>query len=109
MRDLVLAASQIIDIVGAEVVLGLPNEPHRQRCMDLMEEIQAALSNHFSTPLQLRLDVVSSSSDSPKPNPKPKKENLEVDTTGSISADTFEGSATDHVIKAFPGAEIVDN
>ena len=104
-----LAASQIIDIVGAEVVLGLPNEPHRQRCMDLMEEIQAALSNHFSTPLQLRLDVVSSSSDSPKPKPKPKKENLEVDTTGSISADTFEGSATDHVIKAFPGAEIVDN
>jgi len=77
--------------------------------MDLMEEIQAALSNHFSTPLQLRLDVVSSSSDSLKPTPKPKKENLEVDTTGSISADTFEGSATDHVIKAFPGAEIVDN
>ena len=104
-----LAASQIIDIVGAEVVLGLPNEPHRQRCMDLMEEITAALSNHFSTPLQLRLDVVSSSSDSSKPTPKLKKENLEVDTTGSISADTFEGSATDHVIKAFPGAEIVDN
>ena len=104
-----LAASQIIDIVGAEVVLGLPNEPHRQRCMDLMEEIQTALSNHFSTPLQLRLDVVSSSSDSSKPTPKLKKENLEVDTTGSISADTFEGSATDHVIKAFPGAEIVDN
>ena len=104
-----LAASQIIDIVGAEVVLGLPNEPHRQRCMDLMEEITAALSNHFSTPLQLRLDVVSSSSDSSKPTPKPKKENLEVDTTGSISADTFEGSASDQVIKAFPGAEIVDN
>ena len=104
-----LAASQIIDIVGAEVVLGLPNEPHRQRCMDLMEEITAALSNHFSTSLQLRLDVVSSSSDSSKPTPKPKKENLEVDTTGSISADTFEGSASDQVIKAFPGAEIVDN
>ena len=104
-----LAASQIIDIVGAEVVLGLPNEPHRQRCMDLMEEIQAALSNHFSTPLQLRLDVVSSSSDSSKPTPKLKKENLEVDTTGSISVDTFEGSASDQVIKAFPGAEIVDN
>ena len=104
-----LAASQIIDIVGAEVVLGLPNEPHRQRCMDLMEEITAALSNHFSTPLQLRLDVVSSSSDSSKPTPKLKKENLEVDTTGSISADTFEGSASDQVIKAFPGAEIVDN
>jgi len=104
-----LAASQIIDMVGAEVVLGLPNEPHRQRCVDLIEEIKAALSNHFSTPLQLRLDVVSSSSDSSKPTPKPKKENLEVDTTGSISADTFEGSATDQVIKAFPGAEVVDN
>ena len=104
-----LAASQIIDMVGAEVVLGLPNEPHRQRCVDLMEEIKTALSNHFSTPLQLRLDVVSSSSDSSKPTPKPKKENLEVDTTGSISADTFEGSATDQVIKAFPGAEVVDN
>jgi len=104
-----LAASQIIDMVGAEVVLGLPNEPHRQRCVDLIEEIKTALSNHFSTPLQLRLDVVSSSSDSSKPTPKPKKENLEVDTTGSISADTFEGSATDQVIKAFPGAEVVDN
>ncbi|MDG2211853.1 MAG: DNA polymerase III subunit gamma/tau [Acidimicrobiales bacterium] len=102
-----LAASQIIEIVGSEVVLGLPNEPHLQRCLDLSEEVKAALSNHFSTPLQLRLTVVSSSSDSPKP--KPKKENLEVDTTGSISADTFEGSATDQVIKAFPGAEIIDN
>ena len=103
-----LAASQIIDMVGAEVVLGLPNEPHRERCMALTEEIKAALSNHFSTPLQLRLDVVSSNSDSLKTAPKPKKENLEVDTTGSISADTFDGSATDQVIKAFPGAEIVD-
>ena len=104
-----LAASQIIEIVGSEVVLGLPNEPHLQRCLDLSEEVKAALSNHFSTPLQLRLDVVSSSSDSSKPTPKLKKENLEVDTTGSISADTFEGSATDQVIKAFPGAEIIDN
>ena len=102
-----LAASQIIEIVGTEVVLGLPNEPHRQRCLDLTEEIKTTLSNHFSTPLQLRLDVISSSSDSPKP--KPKKENLEVDTTDSTSADTFEGSATDQVIKAFPGAEIIDN
>lgn len=102
-----LAASQIIEIVGTEVVLGLPNEPHLQRCLDLSEEIKAALSNHFSTPLQLRLTVVSSSPDSPKP--KPQKENLEVDTTGSTSADTSEGSATDQVIKAFPGAEVIDN
>ena len=101
-----LAASQITEVIGDEVVLGLPNEPHRLRCVDLTEEIKASLSNHFSTPLQLRLIVVSTNPVSSKP--KPKKEDLEVDTTGSISAEASEGSAADQVIKAFPGAEIID-
>ncbi len=102
-----LAASQIIEMVGDEVVLGLPNEPHRLRCVDLTEEIKTSLSSHFSTPLQLQLIVVSTKLEPSKP--KPKKEDLEVDTTGSISAEASEGSATDQVIKAFPGAEIIDS
>ncbi|CAI8392688.1 MAG: DNA polymerase III subunit gamma/tau [Acidimicrobiales bacterium AG-410-I20] len=106
-----LAASKIIEVVGNEVVIGLPNEPHRARCEELVEDIKEALSNRFSVAINLQLTVASVASIvSEDPEPKSKKvEDLEVDTTESTSAGQFEGSATDQIIKAFPGAEIIDS
>ena len=106
-----LAASKIIEVVGNEVVIGLPNEPHRARCEELVEDIKEALSNRFSVAINLQLTVASVASIvSENSEPKSKKvEDLEVDTTESTSAGQFEGSATDQIIKAFPGAEIIDS
>ena len=104
-----LAASKIVEVIGNEVVIGLPNEPHRARCEELVEDIKEALSSRFAVAVDLQLIVASAGIERPEPKSKKAEDVEEVDITESTSAEQFEGSATDQIIKAFPGAEIVDS
>ena len=104
-----LAASKIVEVVGNEVVIGLPNEPHRARCEELVEDIKEALSSRFAVAVDLQLIVASAAIEKPEPKSEKAQDVEEVDITESTSAEQFEGSATDQIIKAFPGAEIIDS
>ena len=104
-----LAASKIVEVVGNEVVIGLPNEPHRARCEELVEDIKEALSSRFAVTVDLQLIVASAVIEKPAPKSEKAGGVEEVDITESTSAEQFEGSATDQIIKAFPGAEIIDS
>ena len=110
-----LSAVQFVECEGNTVVMGLPNEPHRARCEELIPEAEAVLSHHFSTEIKVRLVVKAVT---PPPPPSPEKEaqtqkakddeDAATDLTALTDASPDEGSAVDRVTQAFPGAEVVD-
>jgi DNA polymerase-3 subunit gamma/tau len=110
-----LSAVQFVECEGNTVVMGLPNEPHRARCEELIPEAEAALSHHFSTEIKVRL-VVKAAASPPPPSPEKEVQTQKVkddedaatDLTELTDASPDEGSAVDRVTQAFPGAEVVD-
>ncbi len=91
----------------------LPNEAHRVKCLDLVPEVESALTTRFDTKIRLVLVVEGGDHGSPAPNPPA----AEQETRSVHAADEFEydhpgdledeqpASAVDRLLQAFPGAE----
>jgi hypothetical protein len=112
------------DETGAQ--FALPNAAHRDRCLDRVTEVEAALTAHFGTPIRLVL-IVDGPDAAPSTNGAPpspgndgaggtRRENepvleeedpAEFDT--APGADEQQASAVDRLLRTFPGAsEIVE-
>jgi DNA polymerase III subunit gamma/tau len=50
-------AGRFVGVDENRAVFGLPNETHRSRCLEVQEEIESALSDHFGCPVDLVLVV----------------------------------------------------
>jgi DNA polymerase-3 subunit gamma/tau len=104
------------DAAGAQ--FALPNAPHRDRCLELAPQVEAALSSHFKTPIRLVL-VVDAGQVSPLPNaaamapevrpgPPDINDELEDEDPEELQAapptEDHQASAVDRLLQAFPGA-----
>ena len=109
------SAGRFISVEDGTAVMALPNEPHRQRCEDLRDELEVLLASRFQEEVPVRLVVDDGSSKSRPPDGalevaetrKPESED-EVDLSNLVDADATEGSAVDQLTQAFPGAALVD-
>ncbi len=108
---------RILGVEGATVVLGVPNDIHRNRCNDVKGEVEHALSQHFGQAVTVDIAV---DGDAPTPTMDPAK----IETRPAPAADADEdigpvselADATDQsangverLTKAFPGSKVVDN
>ena len=112
------------DQAGAQ--FALPNVAHRDRCVELAPQVEAALTQHFGSPIRLVLVVEGGSADPPRNSPAPAvpagrppaapvpdehDEHDEVDLEDLVAAtagDIDQASAAEaRVLEAFPGASEV--
>lgn len=63
-------AGRFVEVTDA-AVFALPNPIHRDRCDELRPEVEAALAEHFSQPVPMRLIVDSSDAPAPQAGAKP--------------------------------------
>ena len=104
---------RFVAVEDDRVQFALPNEPHRDRCLELVPEVESALSERFQTKIHLVLVVEGGDHGSRAPNPPPSKQGPptvqaedEPDyETPSDLEDTQPASAVDRLLQAFPGAE----
>jgi DNA polymerase III subunit gamma/tau len=117
-----------VDQAGAQ--FALPNAAHRDRCAELVPQVEAALAQHFGSPITLVLVVdggsaaapptAASSPDASGPPPRggrPGAQAVEPDEVDEIDLDDLrEATATDtdqasaaeaRLLEAFPGASEV--
>ena len=109
------------DQAGAQ--FALPNVAHRDRCVELAPQVEAALTQHFGSPIRLVLVVEGGSGDPPRNSPAPAvpadrppaapaaDEHDEVDLEDLVAAtagDIDQASAAEaRLLEAFPGASEV--
>jgi DNA polymerase-3 subunit gamma/tau len=109
------------DQAGAQ--FALPNVAHRDRCVELAPQVEAALTQHFGSPIRLVLVVDGASADPPRnipapgasPGPPPAApapdEHDEVDLEDLVAATAGdidqESAAEARLLEAFPGASEV--
>jgi DNA polymerase-3 subunit gamma/tau len=112
-----------VDEAGAH--FALPNAAHRDRCLDLAAQVEAALTGHFGSPIRLVLDVDGGpdappvAAPAPVPSGRPSgpppvadgdygdeadMENLRATTTEGEQASAAEAK----LLQAFPGASEVE-
>jgi DNA polymerase-3 subunit gamma/tau len=117
-----------VDQAGAQ--FALPNAAHRDRCAELVPQVEAALAQHFGSPIPLVLVVdggsagpppaAASAPDAPRggwPAAEKRDQRVEVDEVDEIDLDDLrEATATDtdqasaaeaRLLEAFPGASEV--
>jgi DNA polymerase-3 subunit gamma/tau len=107
-----------VDDGGAQ--FALPNAAHRDRCLERVTEVEAALTSHFETPVRLVL-VVEGGSENPASNGSvPSHEVRHLSDTESELEDEnpeelevrapedHQASAVDRLREVFPGASEVE-
>lgn len=111
------SGGRFISAADGVVVFGLPNEMHRDRCLECVDDVRQGLERAVGGPIDLQLMV---DGDAPPPTaravdrprePEPgagPAEEEAVDLSALTDADPDAAGGIDLLTEAFPGAEIVD-
>ncbi len=102
-----LQVGRFVSAGDGVAVFALPNAVHRDRCEEVRAVAEEALSAHFGQPVPLRLTVettapVAGAEPSPPPDDDVDVNDLRDAPPGELA------SPLDHVMKAFEGAEVVE-
>jgi hypothetical protein len=114
------SAGRFVSVDEDGVQFALPNEAHRERCLELVPQVEAALAERFDTKIRLVL-VVEGGQGGHTPIPSASTQDsrtaqadndFEHEDPGEfpvLEAEDPSASAVDRLLQAFPGAEeIVD-
>jgi hypothetical protein len=113
------SAGRFVAVDDSGVQFALPNAAHRDRCMELAPQVEAALAARFETPVRLVL-VVEGSPGTPSPNgahrdppvrsgpaaaePDEFEDEDPEELAAAPTTEDHQASAVDRLLQAFPGA-----
>ena len=99
---------------GERALFALPNALHRDRCREVVQDVEEVLSAHFGRSIRLTLVVDGGASAPPltaptpdEPPPPDEEDVLWEELTDAPPAAV--PSPIDHVLQAFQGAEVVED
>jgi hypothetical protein len=115
---------RFVAVDGQEAKFALPNAAHRDKCLERVTEVEAALGAHFGTPVRLVLIVDGvdggttngaapnlTARPSPTSEPEGALEDLEDEDPEVLDSvqggEDHQASAVDRLLQAFPGASEV--
>ena len=115
------SAGRFVGSDGSGAEFALPNAAHRDRCLDRVAEVEAALTAHFGTPIRLVLTVEGpegppSSNGAPLLSGNDVTDGVRETTEAAVEeedpavfetaqgADEQQASAVDRLLRTFPGA-----
>ncbi len=115
---------RFVAVEGQEAKFALPNAAHRDKCLERVTEVEAALGAHFGTPVRLVLvvdGVDGGATNGAQPNPTARPsltsepegalEDLEDEDPEVLDSvqggEDHQASAVDRLLQAFPGASEV--
>jgi DNA polymerase-3 subunit gamma/tau len=112
------SAGRFVSVDDEGARFALPNAAHRDRCMELVPQVEAALSAHFGAPVRLVLVVEGAQIEALPNNSISSQESKRVEhdvededpsafDTAS-QADAQPDAAVDRLLQTFPGAEEVE-
>jgi hypothetical protein len=115
------SVGRFVAVDGQEAKFALPNAAHRDKCLERVTEVEAALGAHFGTPIRLVLivDGVDGGSNGavPPPSARPSVasepedilEDEDPEVLDAVQGDEdHQASAVDRLLRTFPGASEVD-
>ena len=105
-------------MVDGVAQFAVPNEPHRQRCLEFVPEIVTALGEHYGSPVTVELvaEAEAGAEDEPKPEarsgvdapPVPAERDDEHDLDDTVPAEGKSHDSVSRITEAFPGAVVVE-
>ncbi len=114
-----LQAGRFVSVGDGTAEYALPNDIHRKRCEELLDEVHEAIAAQLGGAVRLTLTVADGERPSRVSEPETgegtasggatEADDDAVDLTDLTDADDSEGSLLEQVTKAFPGAEVVDS
>ncbi len=111
------SGGRFISAAGTDLVFGLPNAIHRDRCQECVADVEAALTQHLGVPVSIQLvvdgDAVAPAPRAPEPAaakpPSQAQPEEEVDLGALTDAEPDAAGGVDLLTDAFPGAELVEH
>ena len=110
----------MLGVTGDRVRFGVPNSIHRDRCDDVKDEVEGALSEHFGRPVTMEVVVDDNSAPPPdlaklEPRTPPPTDDHDatVEDIGPVEdladANDQATGGVDRLTKAFPGSKVIEN
>jgi DNA polymerase III subunit gamma/tau len=108
------ASGRFVAVDGEGARFALPNAAHRDQCADQVAIVEAAISEHFGTPVRLVLTIDDDAGPPPRtvssagsPLQAPDEFDDDIDPSAMTGADDAVSEAEARLLQAFPGASEV--
>ncbi|MEM7341152.1 MAG: DNA polymerase III subunit gamma/tau [Actinomycetota bacterium] len=110
---------QVLGVDGSTVRFGVTHAIHRERCMEVKGDVEAALAANLGQPVTIQVEVDGAPAPAPEAPTAPQPRSAPADPVAEaadvgpvedlVNANDTASNSVDRLTQAFPGSEVIDN